>query len=387
MSLFTDGKVHIMDGAIATRMTGYGMQTGDYAPVWIYKHPEAYQKVAHSYIENGAELLYAPTFGAIAPQLKKHRARIKLRELNTALVTMAKESADGRPVGGTISPTGLTLSPFGDTDFEDLIVFFSEQVAALDEAGVDFFVIETQTSLAECRAAVIAVRSLSDKPILVSFTCGETGRTPYGENLNCALLCLQDMGVSAFGINCCGSLGRITRLLNGMTSYARIPLLAKPKAGEVSVSLTGRQGYRMSPLRPASSMPHWIEAGARFIGGCCGTDERFIAAMCDVVDTFPVPITTERESVSYAASAYRVQKLSPRLHVEDLEINDDLAENANICEETGTRLLHLHLRDEESLDILEDAQFYLQLPIAVSSEDASLLSGFLRRYHGKPIIL
>lgn len=379
----------VLDGATGTRLQALGMPSGVCTPAWILEHPETILEIKRSYIDAGSDALYAPTFGAIGPELRKHRVSMSVRDMNRALVELGREGAQGRFLGGDISPCGLQLYPVGTATFDDMVDAFTEQASALEEAGVDFYAVETQMSLTECRAAIIAVRSVSDKPIVASFTCGNTGRTLFGEDLNAALVCLQDMGVAAFGVNCCGNLGLISRLLAKMKPYAAVPLLAKPNAGD-PITNGGHAIYRMNAAKMSAYVPRFISSGARLLGGCCGTDETFISAVRAMVDTVepPAPIQmTSSAAGPVAASAFRVQELTPRMRVEDLDIDDDIVENAAVIEAMGAKLLRLELRDELDVDTLAEAQFSIRLPLAVSCADGDLLQRFLRLYSGKPVIL
>lgn len=387
MTDFLGKKTYVLDGATGTRLQELGMPAGACVPDWILKNPEALRSVKQSYIDAGSDLLYAPTFGAIGPTLKKYRVKTSVRDMNRELVALAREDAGGRPVGGDIAPCGLQLYPVGDASFDDLVEVFTEQAAALEEAGVDFFAIETQMSLAECRAAVIAVRSVSDKPILASFSCTNTGRTLFGEDLGAALMCLQDMGVQAFGINCCDDFALVSRMLNKLRPHASVPLVAKPNAG-TPVSAGGKLVYRVNPTKLAAYVPRFVTSGARLIGGCCGTNAAFIETVRNTLDSMDIPKFSPPESAkAVAASAFRVVELTPRMKIESIDIDDDIVENAAVSEAMGIKLLKVELRDEQDLDTLEEAQFSIRLPLAIQCSDMELLRRFLRFYNGKPVIL
>ncbi len=386
MTDFLAKKAFVLDGATGTRLQELGMPAGACVPEWILKNPEAIKTVKKSYLDAGSDLLYAPTFGAIGPTLKKHRVKMSVRDMNRELVALAREEADGRPIGGDIAPCGLQMYPVGNATFDDLVDVFTEQAEALEEAGVDFFAIETQMSLAECRAAVIAVRSVSDKPILTSFSCTNTGRTLFGEDLGAALMCLQDMGVQAFGINCCDNFGLVSRVLNKLRPHSRIPLLAKPNAG-TPVSTGGKLVYKVSPTKIAAYVPRFVSSGARLIGGCCGTNAAFIESIRQTLDSMEIPEFVAPEARAVAASAFRVVELTPRMKIGDIEIDDDIVENASISEAMGNKMLKVEIRDETDLETLEEVQLAIRLPLAVHCEDEELLRRFLRIYNGKPVIL
>lgn len=386
MTDFLGKKAYVLDGATGTRLQELGMPAGACVPDWILKNPEAIKAVKKSYLDAGSDLLYAPTFGAIGPTLKKYRVKMSVRDMNRELVALAREDSGGRPVGGDIAPCGLQLYPVGDAGFDDLVDAFTEQAAALEEAGVDFFAIETQMSLAECRAAVIAVRSVSDKPILASFSCTNNGRTLFGEDLGAAMMCLQDMGVQAFGINCCDDFGLVSRILNKLRPHATVPLVAKPNAG-TPVSTGGKLVYRVNPSKIAAYVPRFVASGARLIGGCCGTNAAFIETIRSSLDSMELPEFVLPETKAVAASAFRVVELTPRMKIEEMEIDDDIVENAAVSEAMGIKLLKVSLRDEMDLDTLEEAQFSIRLPLAVQCSDMELLRRFLRIYNGKPVLL
>lgn len=167
-------------------------------------------------------------------------------------------------VAGDIAPTGLFLAPLGEASFEELVDIYTEQAAGLEEAGVDLYAIETMMTLSDARAAVLAVRSVSDKPIFVSFTCDPTGRTLTGTDVAAALTVLQGMGVSAFGLNCSAGPAQMLPLLQRLREYARVPLLAKPNAGMPEI-VDGRAVYDCPPEEFTACVPAMLEAGRRYL--------------------------------------------------------------------------------------------------------------------------
>ncbi len=383
--LFTD-KLHILDSATGSRLQALGMPANACTPDWVLRNPDAFLAIRRDDIAAGSDMIYAPTFGATSVDLKKHDIQTSVRDMNLRLVALAREAADGRLVGGDIAPTGLPVFPAGMTSFDTMVDIFAEQAAAQEEAGVDFFAIETQMSLAECRAAVTAVRRVSEKPILCSFSVTDAGRTLFGEDLIASMIALQDMGIAAFGINCCGNMGLISRLLAKLHRCAAVPLLAKPNAG--TPTLKGSElHYSLTPAKMAAYVPRFVTAGARLLGGCCGTEPEFIASIRAVADMVETPAFEPAAAPTLAASPYRTVELTPRMKLEELEIDDDIVENAAVAEATGAKLLKVELRDEMDVDTLNEAQIALRLPLAVQCADGELLQRFLRLYNGKPVLL
>lgn len=383
--LFTT-KLHILDSATGTRLQARGMPANACTPDWVLRNPGAFIAIRRDDIAAGSDMIYAPTFGATAVDLKKHGIRESVRDMNLRLVALAREAADGCLVGGDIAPTGLPVFPAGMTSFDTLVDIFAEQAAAQEEAGVDFFAVETQMSLAECRAAVTAVRRVSEKPILCSFSVTDAGRTLFGEDLIAAMIALQDMGIEAFGINCCGNMGLISRLLAKLHRHASVPLLAKPNAGTPALKGSTLH-YSLTPAKMAAYIPRFVTAGARLLGGCCGTEPEYIAAIRAVVEMTEAPAFEPAATPTLAASPYRTVELTPRMKVEEVEVDDDIVENAAVAEATGAKLLKVELRDEMDIDTLNEAQIALRLPLAVHCDDGELLQRFLRLYNGKPVLL
>lgn len=219
----------ILDGATGTELQKRGY-TGDMsAEQWVLENPDSIVDIQRGYVEAGSNVLYSPSFGANRRKLEEHGIFNKTAEYNRRLAALSKEAAGGRAwIAGDISPTGMFLAPLGEASFEELVDIYTEQAAGLEEAGVDLFVIETMMTLSDARAAVLAVRSVSDKPIFVTFTCGDTGRSLSGTDVTAALTVLQGMGISAFGLNCSAGPSRCSYSLSACASLHECRSLQSP---------------------------------------------------------------------------------------------------------------------------------------------------------------
>lgn len=278
---FFGKKTFIMDGATGTELQKLGLPAGACSEKWILENPESIISVQRAYARAGSDMVYAPTFGANRPNLKKHGVDPGLvRDYCLRLVELSRRAVEGTDtlVAGDLSPCGLMPEPYGESTIGEIEDVFTEQAAALEEAGVDFFGVETQMSMDECRAAVTGVLRVSKKPVIVSFTCTPTGRTLWGDDLSEAMDELTDMGVAAFGVNCVGDLELLERLISGLGQTARIPLIAKPNAGQPEY-VDGKTVYGMTAETLAAAVPRLIDAGAQLIGGCCGTTPEHISAI------------------------------------------------------------------------------------------------------------
>jgi 5-methyltetrahydrofolate--homocysteine methyltransferase len=375
----------ILDGATGTRLQMLGLPQGVLPARWILDHPETIRTVQRSYAEAGSVAVFAPTFCTTRADLKKYGERGSVRDMNRQLVELSREAAPGLFVGGDMAPAGLPLPPMGDTSFDELLDVYTEQAAALEEAGVDFFAVETQMSLLEARAALAAIRSVSDKPAAVSFSCGGSGRTLYGGDLAAILLVLQGMGAAAFGINCCGELPVVERALRRMQPLAAVPLIAKPNAG-LPVTENGRMEYRMPPGELAAAAPGFLAAGAALLGGCCGTDERHIAALAKAVEGLSVPAPASPKGEFYATES-RYVEYSGKTAVAELPVTEDLEEDAEDAGDKGAEMLCLTLENKEQAEIVLECQGTLKLPLCLRCPDEELRAYFLRAYNGKPKII
>ncbi|MCL1828660.1 MAG: homocysteine S-methyltransferase family protein [Oscillospiraceae bacterium] len=276
----------ILDGATGTRLQSMGMPSGAYSVKWVLDNPDAIIKIQKSYAHAGSDAVIAPTFGADRITASKYGATESVADICGRLVDLSRKAVGDLPVAGDIAPTGLILEPLGETTYDELFEVFAELAAALDKAGVDMFAVETQMCLGEASAAVEAVRSVSDKPTAVSFSCGPTGRSLWGEDLSQVMEELTGLGIEAFGINCCGDLDLIADVLKELKKTAKVPLIAKPNAG-IPKSSDGKFIYDMTPQMLAGYVPKLTESGALILGGCCGTDENHIRAIKDALSLLP----------------------------------------------------------------------------------------------------
>ena len=190
----------LLDGATGSELYKRGMPAGACTEQWVLGHPEALLELQRGYVAAGSQVLIAPTFGANRVRLEQHGIFGQVADYNRRLVELSRQAAGGRAlVAGDMAPTGLFIAPFGESSFEELVAIYTEQAAALAAAGVDLFLIETTMTMPEARAAVLACKSVSDRPVWVTFTCDENGRTLSGTDVLAALIVMQGMGVTPSG--------------------------------------------------------------------------------------------------------------------------------------------------------------------------------------------
>ena len=257
----------ILDGATGTNLMAAGMPIGVCPEAWILEHKEVLLNLQRGYVEAGTNIVYAPTFTGNRIKLEEYGLADRITEINTELVRLSREAVgDKALVAGDMTMTGQQLFPLGELMFEELVEVYKEQASILDKAGADLFVVETMMSLQECRAAVLAIKEVSDKPVMVTLTYNEDGRTLYGTPPEAAVVVLQSLGVDVIGINCSTGPMEMIEPVKIMAEYATIPILAKPNAGLPEL-VDGETVYRMTPEEFAEAGAALVEAGATIVGG------------------------------------------------------------------------------------------------------------------------
>ncbi len=377
----------ILDGATGTELQKRGFSGDEAAEKWILEHPEAILEIQRSYVSAGSRVLYAPTFGANRTKLEAHGLFNVVEDYNVRLVSLSREAAGGKAlVAGDLSPTGLFLYPLGDTNFEELVDIYTEQAAALEKAGADLFVIETMMTVAEARAAVLAVRSVSRKPIFVSFTCDAGGRTLTGSDVAAVLQIMQGMEIDAFGLNCSVGPSEMVPQLRRLYEIARVPLIAKPNAGvpEIRGSETV---YDCPPEQFTASLREMAEAGVCIYGGCCGTTADHVAALkSGTAQLHPAPLNPQNVELLPCATEKELFFLDPAVDVgQALACDDNLEDNLDDALDTDAPVVSIAVRSTEDLDSFSDCQYRITKPLCLHCDDAALLEQALRLYQGRAL--
>ena len=272
----------LLDGATGSNLMRAGMPIGVCAEAWIRDNPQALLDLQKAYVEAGSQIVYAPTFSANRHSLARHGLQDQVAELNRDLLALTKQS--GAPyVAGDMTTTGIPLEPLGGMKYSDLFDIYAEQAGALAENGADLIVVETMLGLEETTVALEAVQSVCDLPVLCSMTVQTDGSLYFGGSLLEAAPILQEMGASAVGINCSLGPEQLLSLVRNLKQAVDLPLLVKPNAGMPLITETGEAIYPLGPENFARAMQPIMESGALLIGGCCGTDPRYIAQLHQLV--------------------------------------------------------------------------------------------------------
>ncbi len=281
--LLDDGRVHVLDGAMGTMLYGKGFLLNVCYDELNLKQPKLVQEVHEAYVRAGAELIETNTFGANPKKLASYGLADDTEKINTAAARLARAAAGDRvSVLGAVGPLGVRIEPFGPTSREEAFTFFRRQVDGLLAGGVDGFILETFSDLDEIHAALRAVRSACDLPVISQMTIGTDGLTHYGTDPETFAKRLTEWGADVIGVNCSVGPAGVLEAVEKIVKATDRPISAVPNAG-LPKDVGDRQIYLASPEYMASYARRMIEAGARFVGGCCGTTPEHIKKMRDYI--------------------------------------------------------------------------------------------------------
>jgi len=261
-----------------------GIAPGTCPELLNVEDPDTIRSVHRAYIQAGADIIETNTFGGSSTKLSSYGLENRIEELNQAAVRIAIDASEGRAlVGGSVGPTGRFITPVGDMTFDEAVAIFTRQAGAIISAGADLILLETFSDIKEIRAAAIAIRSISDIPILAHMTFEPSGLTLLGSSPEAAAVTLEAAGVDAIGSNCGLGPEGILDVLRRMSSVTSLPLIAMPNAGMPRLE-NDQTVFPASPEEMAEPVPEFLGIGTAVIGGCCGTTPDHISKIREALD-------------------------------------------------------------------------------------------------------
>jgi methionine synthase I (cobalamin-dependent) len=270
----------VTDGAWGTELQARGLGTGELPDSWNLSHPEHVEEVARGYVEAGSRIILTNTFRSNRVTLADHDLAGKVVEINRAGVEISRRATGGRAhVFASMGPSGKLLLT-DEVGAGQLAAAFREQARALAAAGADAIVIETMADLTEAKLAVAAVVETGVPVVacMVFDTGKNKDRTMMGVTPEQAAQELTAAGAEVIGANCGQGIATYVSICRRLHAATDRPVWIKPNAGLPEL-IEGRSVYRTSPAQFAGYVPGLLEAGASFIGGCCGTAPEFIRAL------------------------------------------------------------------------------------------------------------
>jgi homocysteine S-methyltransferase len=281
--LLETDRIHVVDGAMGTMLYAKGVYINRCYDELNLSNPDLVREIHTEYIRAGADIIETNTFGATAHKLQQYGLEANLHEINALAAKIARAAAGDRAyVAGAIGPLGLRIEPYGPTSFEEAKEMFKTQAAGLLEGGVDLFCLETFSDVSEIRQAIAAIRELCDLPIVAQMTIMTDGNTLFGTTPELFTERLDEWGADVIGLNCGVGPAIILNALEKMRAVTKKKLSAQPNAG-LPRDVQGRQFYMCSPEYMSKFAKRFIQSGAKFIGGCCGTTPAHIKLISDSV--------------------------------------------------------------------------------------------------------
>src|SRR5439155_15578600 len=301
-----DDRVLVCDGAMGTMLYAKGVFINKSFEALNLTQPDLVAEVHQEYVRAGADIIETNTFGANRIKLGPFGVADKLHGINVQGAKIARHAAREQAyVAGAIGPLGIRIEPWGKTGIEEARDYFREQAAALEEGGVDLFILETFRDLNEIGAAIDAVRSVSGKPIVAQMTTEEDGNTLDGTPPERFAPELERRGASVIGVNCAVGPAPMLDTIERMETVTALKLSAQPNAGKPR-DVEGRNIYLCSPEYMASYARRFILHRVRIVGGCCGTTPEHIRQIKTAVRSV-APAVVRSTDAGTASAAPKVQ--------------------------------------------------------------------------------
>lgn len=274
--------VRILDGATGSNLRNAGMPKGCCTEEWVLNHPEPLVKLQRAYAEAGSQIIYAPTFQAQPIALKAVGLDKQTETINEALVALSRSAAPGCLIAGDLTTLATFCDSWDPKNFDLLVENYRRQIKGLLAGGADLLVGETLMYQQEAEAILTAAELEGAGATMYTFTMQSDGSLFSGTDAGKILQELEQAGAAAVGFNCVAADMMTPYLVTKLRRYVKIPLICKPNAGIPTINAQGFAEYKQTPREFADIMAQCVRNGAVLLGGCCGTDPDFIAAINDI---------------------------------------------------------------------------------------------------------
>ena len=398
-------RVVMFDGAMGTMLQKKGLKLREIPESLNVSRPELIESIHREYFAAGSDFVQTNTFGA--NPYKLGGTGYETEQIVEAAAKIARRAADafsGKGILLDIGPSGCAMAPVGDADFDEIYESVARQVRAGAEL-CDGILLETFTDLLEAKASALAALENSDKPVFLTMSFQADGRTFFGTPVEAMIMTFEGLGLSGLGVNCSLGPAQLAPIVKKLTAHSRVPVIVQPNAG-LPVVRDGVSGWDVSPAEFAEWLGQFVEWGAAFVGGCCGTTPEFLAAAHDAIGDRRLR-RREVAPLRGVCSATRVEpfdrtvvigerlnptgkkRLKQALYERDL---DYVVLEAQKQKEQGAGVLDVNVGlpdvDEPAMlrDVVTELQGAVDLPLQLDSASAAALEAAARRYAGKPLL-
>ena len=404
--------IQIFDGAMGTMLQSRGLAPGQSPEELNITMPDVVESVHLDYLRAGADILITNTFGGSRVKLQEYGLENKLVEINRGAVQIARMACEKHGAGkvaASLGPTGLFVTPVGDTSFDTMYQVYLEQAQAIASAKPDYFLLETFSDLGEIRAALLACLDAGNReiPVICSMTY-TNGRTLTGVSPSVAAVTLEAMGASVIGCNCSGGPDELNQVVAELAAYTTLPLVVQPNAG-LPILENGTVVYPLGATQFAAAMEQFLPYRVAFMGGCCGTTPEHIGNLKATMKEITVEQREQNLSGHLSCRDHVVtfggntlpkmigerinptarKKLAQALRDGDYELIEQDAE-AQVA--AGAHILDVnvgtHGIDEVAVmtDIVTLLQQSVSVPLCLDSTRPAVLEAGLKNYQGKALI-
>lgn len=399
----------VFDGAMGTMLQSAGLKAGEIPEQLNTENPEAVMSVHRAYIEAGADVISTNSFGANAVKLLPYGLDSEAEVIKA--VTLAKKAASAYSkkifIAADIGPTGKLMPPLGDFSFEEAVNAFKSACIGAEKAGADLIFFETFSDLYECKAAITAAKENTSLPVAVSMTFDENGRILTGADAETAAFYLSSVGADVLGVNCGLGPDAMEPIAIGIAKFSGMPVIVNANAGLPKIAPDGSTYFDVPPQRFYSFAKNLIKNGIAAVGGCCGTDPRYIRNVADAMvgEICIPPVKKELRAVCSGTRLYKFEgktaiigerlnptgkkKLKEALKNKDF---DYLCNEAVAQQNADADILDINvgIPEVDEPDILVKAVLAVQkvtdLPLQLDSANPEALSAAARIYNGVPVI-
>lgn len=397
-------RIIFFDGGLGSLLQERGLKPGELPETWNLTRPEVLYDIHRAYLDAGADIILANTFGANGFKYDN------LEEIVTAAVVNAKKAVadSGRKayVALDMGPTGKLLKPMGTLDFEECVSIYADVVRYGAKAGADLILIETMSDTYELKAAVLAAKENSNLPVVATVVFDEHHKMLTGATPEVVVALLEGLRVDAIGMNCGLGPKQMKPIFETMARYASIPLVITPNAG-LPRSENGKTVYDVGPEEFAEDMEEIINMGAWMAGGCCGTTPAHIKALTErCFGITPKPLTDKDYTVvtSYSTAVElggrpviigeRINPTGKSKFKQALRDNnmEYILEEGVKQADSGAHILDVNVGlpeiDEPAMmrRTVYELQSVLPLPLQIDTTDPVAMEQAMRIYNGKPMI-
>ncbi len=397
-------RVLFFDGGLGSLLQERGLEAGELPETWNISKPEVLIDIHKAYLEAGADIILANTFGANGFKYDN------LEEIITSGINNAKEavrrSEKKAYVALDIGPTGKLLKPMGTLDFEEAVNIYAEVVEIGTRAGADLILIETMSDTYELKAAVVAAKEHSDLPILATVVFGENQKMLTGATPEVVVALLEGLRVDAMGINCGLGPKQMKPIFERLIERSSIPLIINPNAG-LPRNEGGKTVYDVGPEEFAQDVKGLVEKGAWFAGGCCGTTPEHIRHLtecckditpCDISEKENTVVTSYSQAVELGGRPVIIgERINPtgkskfKQALRDRNMEYILEEGVK-QDDAGAHILDVNVGlpeiDEVALmkETVSELQSILPLPLQIDTTSVEAMEQAMRIYNGKPMV-